>query len=106
MEETRLLRELRVIVALGRIAFDTLLRMLVGTEKDPGLWTVLDGGSPQKPPPFAHGVVWRIRPPTTDVKALWLVASYHPSRQNTQTGRLTRAMFDRIWRKVRELAHE
>jgi uracil-DNA glycosylase len=32
-----------------------------------------------------------------------MLASYHPSRQNTQTGRLTEAMFDEIWAKVREL---
>jgi uracil-DNA glycosylase len=32
----------------------------------------------------------------------WLVASYHPSRQNTQTGRLTAEMFDRVWTQVKQ----
>jgi uracil-DNA glycosylase len=32
----------------------------------------------------------------------WMLASYHPSRQNTQTGRLTEAMFDQVWLKVKE----
>jgi uracil-DNA glycosylase len=32
-----------------------------------------------------------------------LLCSYHPSRQNTQTGRLTPEMFDAVWRKVQEL---
>lgn len=33
----------------------------------------------------------------------WLVSSYHPSRQNTQTGRLTEAMFEEVWAKVNTL---
>ncbi len=33
----------------------------------------------------------------------WLISSYHPSRQNTQTGRLTKDMFDQVWTTVNEL---
>jgi uracil-DNA glycosylase len=33
----------------------------------------------------------------------WLLASYHPSQQNTQTGRLTPAMFDTVWQQARSL---
>jgi uracil-DNA glycosylase len=36
----------------------------------------------------------------------WWITSYHPSRQNTQTGRLTEAMFDAVWTQARELLSE
>jgi len=36
----------------------------------------------------------------------WLICSYHPSRQNTQTGRLTEGMFDRIWLLARDLLQQ
>ena len=72
----------KVFVALGRIAFDNLVRIL----------SVQDDH-----PIFAHGVCYRIAGNKT------LVCSYHPSRQNTQTGRLTVAMFDRVWGIVNEL---
>jgi uracil-DNA glycosylase len=63
------------------------------------------GRLPKKPPPFAHGLLWPVRrPEDAGSEPLWIIASYHPSRQNTQTGRLTRAMFERIWRKARSLA--
>jgi uracil-DNA glycosylase len=77
--EIRELAGLRVIVALGRIAFRATLRAL-----------------PRKPggpaPAFGHGLVHRLDPPLPT-----LVASYHPSRQNTNTGRLTEAMFDEVF---------
>lgn len=70
----------KVIVALGRIAFDRILRIF--SIHDPAIV-------------FAHNAVYQIP------KARWLVCSYHPSRQNTQTKRLTEVMFDQIWRTVR-----
>jgi uracil-DNA glycosylase family 4 len=91
-EEIRLLNRIRVIVALGRIAYDAVVR-LIGTPD-----------SIQKPPPFSHAALWQARESDGAEKELWILASYHPSRQNTQTGRLTRAMFDRVWRRVRVLA--
>lgn len=74
------------IVALGRIAFDNTLRLLCQDGYDlPGL-------------SFAHGAFY-----TFQDGAPWIIASYHPSRQNTQTGRLTQKMFDQVWNKAREL---
>lgn len=72
----------KVIVALGRIAFDRVLRILSTRNSD---WK------------FAHGAHWHL-----DIDH-WLLASYHPSQQNTQTGRLTVEMFDQIWATARQL---
>lgn len=84
--ELAALRELRVIVALGGYAFGRVLAVLA------------DRGVPvPKPRPrFAHGAEARLGPYT-------VVASYHPSQQNTFTGRLTEPMFDAIWQRVRQL---
>jgi uracil-DNA glycosylase len=78
-----------VIVALGRIAFDGLFRARgeMGFE------------APRPRPVFGHGaeaVVDFGRP-------VRVISSFHPSRQNTNTGRLTRAMFDRPFRRAREI---
>jgi uracil-DNA glycosylase family 4 len=85
----------KVIVALGRIAFDAVLRICrpVSTEKETASIS------------FSHGAVYRFQTPASCIHpfSFWLVCSYHPSRQNTQTGRLTMAMFDQVWKTVREL---
>jgi uracil-DNA glycosylase family 4 len=95
--EIALLQQLRVVVALGNVAFDAALRLFEPLRSRPV---------------FAHGasyeVDWRTQlGKGTESPALngrmWLIASYHPSRQNTQTGRLTAAMFDRIWELARSL---
>jgi uracil-DNA glycosylase family 4 len=79
----------RVYVALGRIAFDACLR-LVG-EHSP---------LPRPRPVFAHSAVFsQGRPPH-------LIASYHPSRQNTQTGKLTSTMLREVFKKALSLADE
>ncbi len=89
VEEIRLLSSVRVFLCLGRIAFDAYLRSL----EDLGApW-------PKPRPAFRHGGVWRSRDPRHPI----LVASYHPSRQNTNTGRLTRAMWRRVFAKCRAL---
>ncbi len=72
----------KVFVALGRIAFEGILR-IHGLQKNAFI--------------FSHNAVHAL----SDGKIL--VCSYHPSRQNTQTGRLTVEMFDQIWKTVREL---
>jgi uracil-DNA glycosylase family 4 len=89
-QETALLRRLRVIVALGRIGYEAALKVYEGR---PGF---LSRGALL--PQFAHAAVI---PLGTDLPTV--VTSYHPSRQNTQTGRLTAAMFDEVWRKAAAL---
>lgn len=88
--EIALLPEIRVVVALGRIAFDAVLRVYGATDPDPAPRT----GAAS--PVFAHNARAPLGPglPT-------LIASYHPSRRNTQTGLLTAAMFDQVWEQVR-----
>jgi uracil-DNA glycosylase family 4 len=82
--ELAALPRLRVVVALGRIAWDAILRAA------PALgWTA---GRPA----FAHGAIASLGPVT-------LVGSYHPSRQNTQTGRLTPSMLDAILDATRRI---
>lgn len=71
----------RVLVALGRIAFEGLIR-ICSTQSN---WR------------FAHGAVYRFG------DGHWLLCSYHPSRQNTQTGRLTVTMFDSVWKQAQSL---
>ena len=71
-----------ILVALGRIAFDRILRILSIKETSIS---------------FGHNYVHEIP------NGKYLVCSYHPSRQNTQTGRLTVTMFDQVWKTVREL---
>jgi uracil-DNA glycosylase family 4 len=86
LRELELLHNLQGVVALGKIAYDALFKILStrGVE--------LPAVS------FAHLSFAQFRP-----GSFWLLGSYHPSRQNTQTGRLTEAMFDQVWIKAREL---
>jgi len=81
--EINCLPGLEGIVVFGKIAFDAAMGMY---EK---------GKENLK---FGHGVFY----PAGDCRP-WILASYHPSRQNTQTGRLTPMMFDQIWIEVRKL---
>jgi uracil-DNA glycosylase len=70
-----------VFVVLGRIAFESILRIY---------------SIPAASITFAHNRVHQL----SDGKVM--ICSYHPSRQNTQTGRLTVEMFDKVWMTVRE----
>jgi uracil-DNA glycosylase len=72
----------RVIVCLGRIAFDRVLRLY--SVRNPA-WK------------FGHGALFQID------SGPWILCSYHPSQQNTLTGRLTAPMFDAIWAKAKSL---
>ena len=76
-----MMKNLEVIVALGRIALEGIVR----------IYQV-------KNLTFSHGLVQCLSAglPT-------LITSYHPSRQNTQTGRLTTEMFNEVWQKASSL---
>lgn len=87
VEEIRLLRRLRVVVALGRIAFEAFLKA----------WVQAGASLPSPKPAFAHGAMAELP------GGVSLLASYHPSQQNTQTGRLTPAMFQRIFTRARRV---
>ena len=84
-EELRLLKNIKVVVALGKIAFDGYLKWLFSRND------VLQ----KKDFKFSHCAIYNSK----DLPHV-LIASYHPSRQNTQTGRLTRKMFKQIFKKA------
>jgi len=91
LDELRRLKQVQVVVPLGRIAFDQYLDAI----------RKLGWPRPSPRPKFAHG---RVYPLTHSVT---LIASYHPSQQNTLTGRLTRRMFHTVFQKTRHvLAHK
>lgn len=80
--ELALLAQVKVVVALGRLAHDNFLSLR---------------GLPRSAFPFSHGAVHQ-------ADGLALLDSYHPSRQNTQTGRLTREMLRAVFDKAGRLA--
>ncbi len=85
--ELALLKKLRVIVVLGRIAHENFLRAA-------GYWRTM---KVSERPPFRHDNASRL--PDGRV----LISSFHPSRQNTNTGRLTRAMWHGVFHHARVL---
>jgi uracil-DNA glycosylase len=87
-EEIRLLKRLRVVVCLGKIAFDGLMGWALRT----GVVSSRSGYV------FAHGAEAEFP------NGLKVIASYHPSLQNTNTGKLTRAMFLKVFERARDLA--
>jgi uracil-DNA glycosylase family 4 len=87
LRELDLLQNVRIIVALGKFAFDGYL----SARQEMGL------GTSRPRPRFGHGATCGLPDGKT------LVASYHPSQQNTQTGRLTREMFEGVFSRVRQL---
>ena len=89
--ELDLLEQVRVVVALGRLAFDVYLSIL----RDHGKILRRSGFV------FAHGREYRTAPGQP-----LLITSYHPSQQNTFTGKLTPAMFRAVFRKARRRIDE
>ena len=85
--ELAALSEVEVVVTLGRIAHEGYLRAAGWWEQWP----------PAKRPPFGHARA------TTLPTGLTLIASFHPSRQNTNTGKLTRAMWNSVFRRARRI---
>jgi len=86
LDELRLLHNVRVVVGLGKIGFENALK------------AYRDLGRVQfaRMPRFAHGASY-------ELGGLTFIASYHPSQQNTFTGKLTRAMLDGIFAQVRRV---
>jgi uracil-DNA glycosylase len=85
-DEVCFLTNHRVVIALGKIAFDHYLK----TCRTQGR------AMPAPIPKFGHGVAYRFPWGVT------LLGSYHPSQQNTFTGKLTRSMFYAVFRKARK----
>ncbi len=86
------LRDVQVVVALGKIAFDTALRHLACAEFS----------LPRPRPKFTHAALTPLSR-QSDGRSVTLIGSYHPSRQNTNTGKLTQAMLDRVFALARDL---
>ena len=80
----------KVILALGRLAWVETLRLAREI-----CWLKPDDA---KPPKFAHAAEFQFS------NGVWMVASYHPSQQNTFTGRLTEPMFNKVLKRVKKLA--
>jgi uracil-DNA glycosylase family 4 len=90
-EELHLLKNLRVAVCLGRIAFDRFLMHAAAAGKF--------DLRPRAQFAFAHGAEYTLP------NGLTVIASYHPSLQNTNTGKLTRPMFLDVFKRARTLAN-
>jgi uracil-DNA glycosylase len=87
VRELALLERVLVIVALGAFAWDGALRALRASGSE----------LPRPRPRFGHGA-------EAEVGGLTLLGSYHPSQQNTFTGRLTEPMLDRVLSRARQLS--
>jgi len=86
--ELTILKNLRVIVALGKIGFDSYLNYLKRNGAIPNRAGYV----------FAHGAQYAMP------NGMTLLASYHPSNQNTATGKLTAKMFEQVFRRAKELS--
>jgi uracil-DNA glycosylase len=87
LKELFLLKNVRVVIGLGKIACDTI----IDAYRDSGRTNLA------KRPKFGHGIEVKLN------EQQILIASFHPSQQNTFTGKLTEPMFDAIFRRAQEL---
>jgi len=90
VRELRLLRDVRTILCLGAFAWDAALRLLAASANPPA-------ALPRPRPAFGHAAELRADRYT-------LLGCYHPSQQNTFTGKLTEPMIDAVLGRARELA--
>lgn len=88
-QELRLLRNVRVVLTLGRLAFEVYVRYLKEQKLDTNDFK------------FKHGAFYRLADPYPA-----LCVSYHPSRQNTQTGVLTMIMLEKVFMVIRDFLKE
>ncbi len=94
--EVQALPHLRVVVALGKVAWDAWLAFVGATAP-----------LPRPRPVFGHGAVARLAPPGTGgASGFTLVGCFHPSRQNTHTGKVTPAMYDEVFALAVGFAHD
>jgi uracil-DNA glycosylase len=87
VQELRLFNKVCVVIALGKIAFDSFL----------AAYGENGGVIPKPRPKFAHGGFFVLS------NGLKLISSYHPSQQNTFTGKLTRPMFHQVFARARDV---
>lgn len=87
VQELQMMRQVRVVIVLGKIAFDSFLKA----------YEEAGGTIPKPRPKFGHG---RSSVLPDDLS---LICSYHPSQQNTFTGKLTQPMFHSVFRQAKEL---
>jgi uracil-DNA glycosylase family 4 len=92
VQELRLLADVRVVLCLGAFAWDAALRLRAAASSDPAL-----SRPPRPRPRFGHGAEYPGAP-------FALLGCYHPSQQNTFTGRLTEPMIDAVLLRARKLA--
>jgi len=87
LKELDLLDKVKIIVPLGQIAFTQTLKSLrLKGYEIPSL-------------SFGHGKIYSLRTPNSKLQTL--ITTYHPSQQNTQTGKLTKPMFHKVFEMVR-----
>ena len=89
LKELDLLEKIKVIVPLGQIAFTQTLKILRLKGYD------------VPPLSFGHGKLYLISK-KKELRTISLITTYHPSQQNTQTGKLTKSMFHKIFKMVRK----
>ena len=91
IKEIKSLKKVKAVLALGLVAFNGYLKTLNEIN-------LLSKGTSYK---FSHGLSYDLGPSLPR-----LFASYHPSRQNTQTGRLTEKMFNHVFKNIKNFLDE